>query len=991
MKKILSFLLAAAVFLTTCAVPVFAEDASRILYYNDFEIDAAHNAGLSLNSNTIELEEDKAKGSSVLKFKTPDNGVRDDAFWQPNVNNEKFKNLVISMEISTQGQTPIIDIVIADAAGTRFQIGRVEKNSNLLDADGAIVGTVEKGKYHKLSYVLDFNKKTYDTYLDKRNIGKKQPIRGIDFDISWIRLYMERFAEGTFLVDNFVVYEGDKVRDITKEAEALPKPIPMIGPITPGSGKMYEIDYADMSKTDGGVALLLDSKKAYAKGELTETDVAPLVLNNRTLVPVRFISENFGADVSWNADEKKVTVKGEKTIELTIDDPKIVINGSEQALDAAAVVVDNRTMLPLRALCEALGKNVFWDERGVILITEKKLDENKDKRLITAMYGYLKTGKLALNYAAAPQFDKEVAQEAFDAQDFDFSAVSGNTTYSFTASKALYYLTLMTHLDETAVSSDGSKKAKDEALRRIRDLTSGGKEPYACVGPYWSHAVVAASLALAKNTPAIYSSLTEEEKDRCDWLMRALAVAGNWGFNDCNNYTTGVDLKGNFAKQWNPNYRNTYLNVVLSAAMYFGADELDKIYESFSYDEYIEKFEEYGYKNIIATWSVAGKDAMEKGGEVKLTTGQSGGTGKGVKQKFTYNGNGLDSIDKIFDELENYTYGAVCQDKYGSPDGAYYCYIISGAETPYAGYNGMMFEFAATGRSSAGYCYDSLFIVNSMLANFKLLYGYDSTKDWQKTLDSLMYVGNEDFFFKAQEGYYGYSSNGGPAKYFDYSGGRALRMDKDIWRNFHCMGNEKIVTGTDPNPPAVSVLPSPAAEPKDGITKAPEGATLPTKVTIAGNFPKESAISIGSFKEEFDCEFDLAFDSEVNGKEFDGVIIHDGSISLDKPTGFTIANTAIQFSGGRINVRDGGKYYQTKFPVAPNYRYHIRMSADVKKKTYSVWITPTYPAADSEQIAANAVEFRLGARKIDDIGCLVPVVVSDKGTYWIENYKCSGK
>ena len=81
------------------------------------------------------------------------------------------------------------------------------------------------------------------------------------------------------------------------------------------------------------------------------------VLNNRTLVPVRFISENFGADVSWNADEKKVTVKGEKTIELTIDDPKIVIDGSEQALDAAAVVVDNRTMLPLRALCEALGKN----------------------------------------------------------------------------------------------------------------------------------------------------------------------------------------------------------------------------------------------------------------------------------------------------------------------------------------------------------------------------------------------------------------------------------------------------------------------------------------------------------------------------------------------------------------------------------------------------------------------------------------------------------
>lgn len=77
--------------------------------------------------------------------------------------------------------------------------------------------------------------------------------------------------------------------------------------------------------------------------------------------------------------------------------------------------------------------------------------------------------------------------------------------------------------------------------------------------------------------------------------------------------------------------------VVLSGAMYFGAEELDKIFVSFSYDEYMKKFDEYGFTNIKKAWEPAGKDAMEKGGEVTLlggigasgmVAGQSGGSGK---------------------------------------------------------------------------------------------------------------------------------------------------------------------------------------------------------------------------------------------------------------------------------------------------------------------------------------------------------------------------
>ena len=474
--------------------------------------------------------------------------------------------------------------------------------------------------------------------------------------------------------------------------------------------------------------------------------------------------------MDWNDSLRKVTVSGEnKNIELVIDSYDMKVDSDNVTLDAAPQIINGRTMLPLRALVEALGKNVFWDARGLIIITNSDavIDAEKDEKLVSAMYGYLKTGELALNYAVAPNFTPEIMETAFKAKDFDYTGEKGNTSNGAIAAKSLYYLTLAAHLDETASSSAGIL-AKDEAIRRLRQLVQGGNEPYACVGPYWSHAVVAADLVLIKNTPVIYNELTADDKERMDWLMKALAIAGNWGFNDVNNYTTGVDLLGNFHKTWNPNYRNTYLNIVLSGAMYFGADELNNIFKSFSYDEYMAEFEKLGYTNIMNTWKVAGKDVMENGGPVTLVgsvglsgaaAGQSGGTGAGVKKEFHYSSMGLDNINGIFSNLIEYTYGAVGQDVYGSPDGAYNCYILSGKESPFNGYNGMMFEFAASQRSSVGYCYDSMMIIMPMYANFKLLYGWDSTQDWQKKLDSLIYVGTEDLIFKMIEGYRSYASS----------------------------------------------------------------------------------------------------------------------------------------------------------------------------------------------------------------------------------------
>ncbi len=127
------------------------------------------------------------------------------------------------------------------------------------------------------------------------------------------------------------------------------------------------------------VALFVDKANAYAGNELTQVDVnnpeiAPIVQNGRTLVPVRFIAEKFGAEVGWDDATQTVTVKnGNKTITLQIGSDKMQVGADTVTLDVPAQTIGGRTLIPLRAMVEAMDKAVFWDDRGLIVISDMKI------------------------------------------------------------------------------------------------------------------------------------------------------------------------------------------------------------------------------------------------------------------------------------------------------------------------------------------------------------------------------------------------------------------------------------------------------------------------------------------------------------------------------------------------------------------------------------------------------------------------------------------
>lgn len=104
--------------------------------------------------------------------------------------------------------------------------------------------------------------------------------------------------------------------------------------------------------------------RVVLNGQELTFDVPPFIdpETDRTLVPMRAIFEALGAQVGWDGVLRAVTaVKGGTTIMLVIDSPQAVVNGQSVALDQPPRIVEDRTVVPLRFVSEQLGLTVDWN------------------------------------------------------------------------------------------------------------------------------------------------------------------------------------------------------------------------------------------------------------------------------------------------------------------------------------------------------------------------------------------------------------------------------------------------------------------------------------------------------------------------------------------------------------------------------------------------------------------------------------------------------
>lgn len=105
-----------------------------------------------------------------------------------------------------------------------------------------------------------------------------------------------------------------------------------------------------------------DFIKVKINGKPIIFDVAPKLIDNRTMISAREVFERVGAEVLWDNDTRSVIiVKDDITINIKIGSRTATVNGVNKPLDSPAVIVEGRTLVPVRFIAEQLGMSVEWD------------------------------------------------------------------------------------------------------------------------------------------------------------------------------------------------------------------------------------------------------------------------------------------------------------------------------------------------------------------------------------------------------------------------------------------------------------------------------------------------------------------------------------------------------------------------------------------------------------------------------------------------------
>lgn len=408
----------------------------------------------------------------------------------------------------------------------------------------------------------------------------------------------------------------------------------------------------------------------------------------------------------------------------------------------------------------------------------------------------------SIQLSRASVFNQEVIDAASAEGLLNFSDDLQNAPMN--QARAIYFMAVVVQQDPTA-TYDSEKLVRNRLLEQFRSLLTPGSEPNAngsLAG--WTHGSIAHAFLLAKNTSSVWSQLTNEEKNKIDWLMKAMAVAGHFCFDDDNDFRTGLGNEGNFYKLSNPNYMEGYVGCVIAASLYFGADALNTIFKDFNYTGYINQFgpSNLNFPNILSRWnSYAWGQVLENGGN-----DSKGGKGAGIRNTFTYLGVGLDDLFGIYKKLADVMYGV--GPFYGnnpwtqSPividgltvGGVAYSWTLNNGSSPYLGQPGMCYEFHASDgsgantkpRSHINYVSDGWGNSICTRASLEVLGYWKGQADSVAKVETRMFVGSEDFLYKAAKGFRGYSSGSAKGDLYeaDLISVRGHAYPREIWQSY---------------------------------------------------------------------------------------------------------------------------------------------------------------------------------------------------------------
>ena len=195
-----------------------------------------------------------------------------------------------------------------------------------------------------------------------------------------------------------------------------------------------------------------------------EFDVSPVNTDGRVLVPARKIFEALGATVLWNETTKTVTSSlNNTTVVMTIDKTQMTVNKKSITLDVAPKIINDRTLVPVRAATEAFNAKVFWEEKDN---TVKIFSENYLKRTEN-----MKTYKSSKILSEKDNIKSDFSISYFEELDIQVNANDG-TDFEIVSSSDDYFLLLSVRTDvytgyESPMTDVYAKKVADGMVKAI--------------------------------------------------------------------------------------------------------------------------------------------------------------------------------------------------------------------------------------------------------------------------------------------------------------------------------------------------------------------------------------------------------------------------------------------------------------------------------------------------------------------------------------------
>ena len=207
----------------------------------------------------------------------------------------------------------------------------------------------------------------------------------------------------------------------------------------------------------------------------------PVILNDRTLVPVRAIFEAMGASVDWNGETQTVTsVLGDTTVVMVVNNKVMTVNGAFKTLDAAPQLVEGSTMVPTRAVAESFGCTVEWNaqDRSVNIFSQAFLAKTAAAESFSSVKKLTQSGKTAVSAFNIPYFEGyDVKTDAPDGTDFEISTTTDAGHASLSVRSDLYTGEDARLTDEYVKSvADGIVTVVSGTLRSYGVVLLGGIE-----------------------------------------------------------------------------------------------------------------------------------------------------------------------------------------------------------------------------------------------------------------------------------------------------------------------------------------------------------------------------------------------------------------------------------------------------------------------------------------------------------------------------------